>query len=260
MTRLDKVLVERGLCSTRAKAQDAIDEQRVSVNGTIVVKNSYDVLEDMMIEVQENAISFVSRAGFKLYDVITPFHLELQEKTVLDVGASTGGFSDVCLQANAAYVYAVDVGSDQLDPSLKEHPRLCNMEHVNCRYLEKTMFDRPIDFCVCDVSFISIQLILPAVLSCMTKKECVLLIKPQFEAGKSDVGKGGIVKNQKVHVRILQDMMTFFQSVGMYIHHIAPSSVVGRDGNHEYVVHIKDEFHKQQIDMKAIVSKAFEKR
>lgn len=260
MMRLDKALVARSLCLTRAKAQDAIDAKRVSVNGVIITKNSYAVEEDMKIDILSPTQTFVSRAAFKLYDVIQPFELSIKDRIVIDVGASTGGFSEVCLKEGANHVYAVDVGSDQLDPSLYVYKNLTNMEHVNCRYLEPSMFDKEIDFCVCDVSFISLTLILPAVLNCMTKKECVLLIKPQFEAGKANIGKHGIVKDRKVHIRVLQAMEAFFQSQQMYIHHILASRVIGRDGNQEYVVHIKEDFCNQRFDYQQIVLKAFEKR
>lgn len=251
--RLDKYLVEQGLTTTRAKAQDAIQEGRVFVNELEIQKNSYEVNESDTVIVKEAALSFVSRAGFKLYDVLEPFAICLQDRYVIDVGASTGGFSDVCLRKGAAFVYAVDVGSGQLDPQLAQHPRIKNMEHTNCRYLEKGMFAHPIDFCCIDVSFISLKLLLPSILSIMSHVEIVALIKPQFEAGKQAIGKNGIVKDKKVHLRVLQDMEHYIRELGYYVHHVRASSVLGRDGNKEFVFHIKEEVSTMTFDYKTII-------
>lgn len=254
--RLDQALVERGLIATRSKAQDAINEGRVLVDHRIVTKNSFNLADDQEVEIRQRAISFVSRAGFKLYDVLEPFHITLAGRNVIDVGASTGGFSDVCLQAGARCVYAVDVGHGQMDPSLLADPRLHNRERTNCRYLERSQFADPLDFACVDVSFISIKLILPALLACMEKVEIVALIKPQFEAGKAQIGKQGIVKDAKVHIRVLQDMYAYITSLGYYVHHIAPSTVIGRDGNQEYVFHICEQPISRTFDMARIVKQA----
>lgn len=255
MMRLDRYLVEYGYFTTRAKAQDAIQAGNVSVDHRIITKNSYEVKEDSEIIVKEAALTFVSRAGFKLYDVLQPFDIHLEGRNVIDVGASTGGFSDVCLKEGANFVYALDVGSDQLAPELLKETRLCNMENINCRYITKDIFDHPINFACVDVSFISLQLILPAVVSCMDVRELVVLVKPQFEAGKAAIGKHGIVKNKKVHERVLADMVSFVTSLNLYVHHIAKSSVIGRDGNQEYVMHIKEEPCNTIFDYKQLTTK-----
>lgn len=253
MSRLDKVLVALGYMQTRTKAQDAIQAGLVFVNGECITKNSYEVEERDALLVKMSELTFVSRAGYKLYDVIEPFGLQLEERIVMDVGASTGGFSDVCLRAGAKLVYALDVGSDQLHPSLLVHPKIVNMEHTNCRYLEQTMFDQPIDFCCIDVSFISLKLILPSLINVMNHIEIVALVKPQFEAGKQYIGKGGIVKDAKVHLRTLQDMERFVHSIGLHLHHVSASSVCGRDGNKEFVFHIKEEVSTKTFDFKNII-------
>lgn len=250
--RLDQALVAQRLVMTRAKAQDAIKAGRVCVNHKIITKNSFTVDDTMILTLEQEMRSFVSRAGFKLYDVLEPFHICLKDRIVLDVGASTGGFSDVCLQEHAAYVYALDVGSNQMASKLLSNPRLENRERINCRYITADMFEKPIDFACMDVSFISCKLILPAVISCMRNSEIVVLIKPQFEAGKAFIDKHGIVKDKKVHERILKDMHEFVLSLGLYVHHIRKSSVIGRDGNQEYVFHIKaapcdSQFHYKDI-------------
>lgn len=251
--RLDVYLSKCGLCESRAKAQDAIQEGRVSVDGVIVKKSSMPVEEAMEIHVEAPETAFASRAGFKLYDVLEPFRIDLHNRICLDVGASTGGFSDVCLQAGARLVYAVDVGRDQLLKRLKEDPRVVNMEGVNCRYLQREMFDLQPDFACMDVSFISIRQILPALASQFDNLEIVVLVKPQFEAGKANVGKHGIVKNEKVHIEVLQSMCTFVNTLGLYVHHLCASSVLGRDGNKEFVMHLKHEECRRVFPIKEIV-------
>lgn len=254
MMRFDKALVEKGLCATRAKAQDAIKEGRATINGIVITKNSTSVTEEDILHIVQDEQTFVSRAGWKLYDVLAPFGIQLKDRIVMDVGASTGGFSDVCLREGAACVYALDVGSGQMDPTLLNNPRLHNMEHVNCRYIKRSMFDRPIDFACIDVSFISLRLIIEAILSSMDSIEIVALIKPQFEAGKSGIGKHGIVKDRRVHLRVLEELDAFFHSCALYVHHIQKSSVVGRDGNQEYVVHLTSTPTNQTIDYRSVVT------
>lgn len=238
--RLDIYLVEHGFCTTRAKAQDAIASSRVQVSGKTITKNSFAVDENSTVTMIQEDLAFASRAGFKLYDVLDDFGITLQDRICIDVGASTGGFSDVCLKLGAAKVYAVDVGRDQLLEELKCDPRIVNMEGVNCRYLTAEPFDPLPDFACMDVSFISVKLILPTLMEIFSGIELVVLIKPQFEAGKAHIGKNGIVKDLKVHVQVLQDMISFVEGQGYYVHHLQPSSVVGRDGNQEYVMHIRN--------------------
>lgn len=239
--RLDVALVTRGLCDSRMKAQDAILEQRVSINGQTAKKSSQSVADSDVLEVIDPAIAFASRAGFKLYDVLAPFAISLKERICMDVGASTGGFTDVCLQQGAKKVYAVDVGRDQLLPRLQQDVRVVNMEQTNCRYLKQEMFDPQPDFACMDVSFISIKQILPVLIKEFGGIEIVALVKPQFEAGKQAVGKHGIVRQEKVHIQVLSDMQAFVESLGVYVHHVAASSILGRDGNKEFIMHIKPE-------------------
>lgn len=236
--RLDQYLTVTNQFTTRARAQDAIKEGRVFVNDACISKNSFIVSKEDNIRVETSDHAFASRAGFKLFDVLEPFQIDLKDRVCIDVGASTGGFTDVALQAGAQFVYAVDVGKDQLLQRLKEDKRVVNMESTNCRYLEKKMFDKPITFACMDVSFISIKLILPSLFAIMDVKELVVLVKPQFEAGVSNIGKKGIVKNEKVHIQVLQDMVSFVEQEGYYVKHLCASSLLGRDGNKEFVMHI----------------------
>ena len=251
--RLDQKIVVMRRDLSRSRAQDMIKEGLVQVNGQTITKSSYAITEEDEIVIFEADMVFASRAGFKLYDVIDDFQLQLKDRVCLDVGASTGGFSDVCLQQGAQKVYAVDVGKDQLIERLRKDKRVVNMENCNCRYLRKDMFDDAITFACMDVSFISAKLILPAVFSVMSKKELVVLIKPQFEAGKAYVGKHVIVKDAKVHIRVLQEMVDFVKEQGLYVHHLQESSILGRDGNREFVMHICDTYKQQLFDYHTIV-------
>ena len=237
--RLDQKIVVMRRDLSRSRAQDMIKEGLVQVNGQTITKSSYAITEEDEIVIFEADMVFASRAGFKLYDVIDDFQLQLKDRVCLDVGASTGGFSDVCLQQGAQKVYAVDVGKDQLIERLRKDKRVVNMENCNCRYLRKDMFDDAITFACMDVSFISAKLILPAVFSVMSKKELV--------------GKHGIVKDAKVHMRVLQEMVDFVKEQGLYVHHLQESSILGRDGNREFVMHICDTYKQQLFDYHTIV-------
>lgn len=258
--RLDQYLVQHEYCTTRARAQDAIQQQRVYVNNKVMQKNSYHVEEEDCVRMIEEELSLASRAGFKLFDVLEDFGIDLNDRICIDVGASTGGFSDVCLKQGANLVYAVDVGKDQLLETLKENPRVINMEGVNCRYLTKEMFSPLPDFACMDVSFISIKCILPALLSVLSKKELVVLVKPQFEAGREYIGKHGVIKNEKVHLQVLNDIISYIETLGVYVHHVKASSLLGRDGNKEFVVHIKEEESHKVFPLKQIIKEYHTKR
>ena len=258
--RLDQKLTQLYPDLSRSKAQDSIKEGLVKVNGQVITKSSTKVEDDDRIELQEADVAFASRAGFKLFDVLEDFQVDLNDRICMDVGASTGGFTDVCLQHGAKKVYAIDVGVDQLIPRLRKDPRVVNMEHCNCRYLEKSMFQDAITFACMDVSFISIKLILPALFQVLDRIELVVLIKPQFEAGKQNIGKHGIVKDSKVHMAVLQDMVNFVQEQGYYVAHLQSSSILGRDGNKEFVMHITDVPSQQVFDYKKIVKENLIKR
>ena len=258
--RIDHYLVEQGFIATRAKAQDAIREGRVCVNSAVITKNSYQLKDTDRVELQQAALSFVSRAGFKLYDVLDDFSIKLKNRICIDVGASTGGFSDVCLKQGASKVYAVDVGTDQLDSTLRKEAKLICMEQMNARHLNKEMFDELPDFACMDVSFISVKHILPALKDIMSNVEMVVLVKPQFEAGKEHIGKHGIIKDKKVHVQVLKDMLSYVQELGLFVHHIQGSSILGRDGNKEFVMHVKQEPKAQLFDIKKIVEEDHTKR
>lgn len=252
--RIDQLLVIQKYCDSRTQAQDAVKAGRVKVNGKAVTKCSQDFEETIEIEFQSAELAFASRAGLKLYHALEEFDINVENRIVLDVGASTGGFTDVCLSKGAAHVYACDVGSGQLIEKLRKDHRVTNMENINCRYLESTMFDPLPDFVCMDVSFISIMSILPAVLQCLKPDyEMVLLIKPQFEAGKKDIGKNGIVKDLKVHQRVLMQTINGLLELGTFPIRLAKSKVIGRDGNQEYVVYCSSKPTNKVFDYQKIV-------
>lgn len=253
MTRLDIYLKQINAFESRMQAQDAIKDGLIKVNGKIIKKASFNVEEDDIL-CDSYETHFASRAGNKLYHAINSFGVNIKNNVVLDIGASTGGFSDVCLQQGASYIYAVDSGSDQLLPRLREDERICCMENVNARYLESNMFTQKINFICMDVSFISIKLICDNLFQFLKKPyHCIFLIKPQFEAGKSFLGKNGVVKDRKVHKRILDDYINYFNEKGLFILHLEKSATIGRDGNQEYLIHLSSEGKNNKIDTLKLV-------
>ena len=199
-TRADVRLVELGLAESREKARSLIMSGSVSLNGMRVDKPGDNVPPDAVLAVKENPIPFVSRGGLKLDKAVREYGLSLQDAVALDVGASTGGFTDCMLQNGAKKVYSIDVGYGQLDWRLRNDPRVVVMERKNARYMEPEWFDEEPDFASMDVSFISIKLILPAIHACLKEDgQAVVLVKPQFEAGRSEVGKNGVVRDARVH-------------------------------------------------------------
>lgn len=235
--RLDKLLVARGLVATRSKAQGVILAGEVLVDGARVDKPGTAVASDATIELKE-ALPYVGRGGFKLAGALGTFGLDVAGAVCADVGACTGGFTDVLLQNGAARVYAIDVGYGQLDWSLRQDERVVVLERTNARYLES--LGEPIHFVAIDVSFISLRLILPAVKQWLADSaNIVALIKPQFEAGPKQVGRGGIVKDTAVHRAVLEDLWHWFRNNGFGVQGLVVSSVTGADGNVEFLVWLR---------------------
>jgi 23S rRNA (cytidine1920-2'-O)/16S rRNA (cytidine1409-2'-O)-methyltransferase len=234
--RLDVALVERGLVETRSKAQSLIMARRVLVNGQFVDKAGANVAADDEVRVAELEHPWVGRGGMKLAHAVQQFAIELEGRVCADIGASTGGFTDVMLKHGAAKVYAIDVGYGQLDVSLRNDPRVVNREKVNARYLQPDNFDEPIDFVSIDVSFISLKLILPAVAE-LLRGELVALIKPQFEVGKHEVGKGGIVRDDAKRTAAVESVVEFARGEGFEVKGLIESPIKGAEGNIEYLMY-----------------------
>ncbi|HEV7241475.1 MAG TPA: TlyA family RNA methyltransferase [Thermoanaerobaculia bacterium] len=234
--RVDVALVERGLVDTRSKAQSLIMARRVLVNGQFVDKAGATVAADDEVRIAELEHPWVGRGGMKLAHALKAFPIDVRGKICADVGASTGGFTDVMLKHGAAKVYAIDVGYGQLDASLRNDPRVINREKVNARYLGPENFDEPIDFASIDVSFISLKLILPAVATFL-RGELVALIKPQFEVGKHEVGKGGIVRDEAKRQAAVDGVVEFAKENGFDVQGVIESPVRGAEGNVEYLMY-----------------------
>jgi len=234
--RLDAALVERGLVETRSKAQALIMARRVTVNDQYVDKPGAQVASDDELRVVELEHPWVGRGGMKLDGALKDFNISVSGKTCADIGASTGGFTDVMLKSGATKVYAIDVGYGQLDQSLRNDPRVINREKVNARFLSEESFDEPIEFVSIDVSFISLKLILPAVATFL-RGELVALIKPQFEVGKADVGKGGIVRDEVKRREAVDSVVQFAKGNGFEVRGVIESPVKGAEGNVEYLMY-----------------------
>ena len=242
--RLDQRLTELGLAESREKAKATIMSGLVYVNGQKSDKPGTPVSDDARIEVRGAACPWVSRGGFKLAKALEVFEINPAGYVCIDCGASTGGFTDVLLKNGAARVYAVDVGYGQLAWSLRTDARVTVMERTNARNLTPDMFPESMDMAVMDLSFISIRLILPAVHALLKPEgECVCLIKPQFEAGRADVGKKGVVRDRAVHERVLSEMLEFFPAAGYTLTGLDYSPIRGPEGNIEYLAHLKKGEH-----------------
>jgi 23S rRNA (cytidine1920-2'-O)/16S rRNA (cytidine1409-2'-O)-methyltransferase len=233
--RADKLLTARGLFSSREKAAEAIEAGRVSVDGKLVEKPSAGVDEGAEITVMP-AADYVGRGAYKLEYALDAFKIDLKDRVCLDVGASTGGFTEVMLRRGAAKVYAVDVGTSQLSDKLKGDIRVVNMEKTDIRGVKPSSLDPAPDFCTIDVSFIPLSHVLKNALSLAGDKECVALVKPQFEAGKGAVGKNGVVRDKKTHIAVLKNVFALVRSLDMRVMGAAPSPILGGSGNREYLV------------------------
>jgi 23S rRNA (cytidine1920-2'-O)/16S rRNA (cytidine1409-2'-O)-methyltransferase len=233
--RADRLLVERGLFESRAKAQAAIEAGLVIANDVVVRKASEEIAVDARLSASA-AYPYVSRGGVKLAAVLDHFKVDVRGRVCLDVGASTGGFTEVLLQRGAPRVYAVDVGRGQLHASLRARPEVVSLEETDIRTIAPTPFDPPPDLVVIDVSFISLKLVLPAALGLVqTPASLIALIKPQFEAGRRRV-KRGIVRDARVHAAVCEDIAAFVVSCGCMVAGIVPSPIPGGDGNREFFI------------------------
>jgi 23S rRNA (cytidine1920-2'-O)/16S rRNA (cytidine1409-2'-O)-methyltransferase len=236
--RLDRIVVERGLADSREKAQALIMAGEILVNGQKASKAGQLVAEDARIEATAK-LRYVSRGGLKLEGALQHFGIDVQGLTAADFGSSTGGFTDCLLQAGAARVHAIDVGTGQLDWRLRGDPRVVVHEGVNARYIELTDLGEPVDIAVCDVSFISATLILPAmskVLKSDSESRIVVLVKPQFEAGKGQVGKGGIVRDPAQHQAACDKVRNCADALG-FSTELMESPITGAEGNKEFLLY-----------------------
>ena len=249
--RLDVLLVNRGLASSREKAKTLIMAGDVFVNGQREDKpgTTFEEAKITSLEVRGDTLPYVSRGGLKLEKAVKNFGFSLQDKVCMDIGASTGGFTDCMLQNGAKKVYSVDVGHGQLDWKLRSDDRVVCMEKTNFRYMVRDDIEDDLDFASCDVSFISLtKILLPARRLLKDEGQMVCLIKPQFEAGKEKVGKKGVVRDPKVHEEVVHRIMDFVHIAGFQVLHLEFSPIKGPEGNIEYLIHIsKDPAENERV-------------
>lgn len=238
--RLDQMVFDLGLTESRERAKTTIMSGIVYVNGQKADKPGQQVAPDAKVEVRGDALPYVSRGGFKLEKALQVFPVDPAGLTCIDCGASTGGFTDVLLQNGAAKVYAVDVGYGQLAWSLRNDARVVSMERTNVRYLTAEQIPEPLDLAVMDLSFISVKLILPAIHPFLKEDASVLcLVKPQFEAGRDEVGKKGVVRDPRVHLSVLQSFLDFVPTAGYTAVGLDFSPIKGPEGNIEYLGYLR---------------------
>ena len=259
--RLDVLLVERGLFPSREQARAAIMAGEVLVNDVKIDKAGTAVSQDCRIRLLGQRLPYVSRGGLKLAKAISSFGLDLKGKIVLDIGASTGGFLDCALQNGAVKVYGVDVGYNQLAWKLRNDPRVISLEKTNARYLDRSIIDEDVDLLTADVSFISLTLALPAAIQYQLKDggEMAVLIKPQFEAGREAIGKGGVVRDKGTHRRVIEKIFAACTEWGLSVRGLDYSPITGADGNIEYLLYaVKDNvISPAGIDIQTIVDQAW---
>jgi 23S rRNA (cytidine1920-2'-O)/16S rRNA (cytidine1409-2'-O)-methyltransferase len=235
--RLDELLVQRGLYSSRSRARDAIARGTVTVDGVVAAKPAQNTGLEARIEILDEARSYVSRSALKLKSGLSFFNISAKGLNCLDIGASTGGFTQVLLEQGAAHVTAIDVGHGQFDASLKDDPRITSIEGLNARDLMAAHLKHKIDLIVCDVSFISLKLALPAALALAEAgTQLLALIKPQFEAGREAIGRGGLVSDPQEHERVCNEISAFLTAENWKVTGLTPSSLEGGDGNKEFLI------------------------
>lgn len=236
--RLDTLLVDRQLAPTRQQAQALIMAGKVMVNGLPVSKAGAQVASDCALELQGEPYPYVSRGALKLEEGLSHFSIDPTDLICADIGASTGGFTDCLLQKGACKVYAIDVGYGQLAWKLRQDPRVVVMERTNARYLQPGDLEDQIDLAVIDAAFISLKLLLPPLLPLFRESVSILaLIKPQFEVGRSQVGKGGVVRDPELHESVIHDIKNSINSIGLSCSGVHPSPILGPKGNKEFLIH-----------------------
>ncbi len=253
--RLDVVLCSKGLAESRQKAQQYIMAGEVYVNDVRIDKPGTAVSEDSRIEHRGAVCPFVSRGGYKLDKAMQCFPIDLHKKTCMDIGASTGGFTDCMLQNGANHVYCVDVGYGQLAWKLRNDPRVTNYERTNIRTLTQEQVPQRLDFISIDVSFISLTLVLPVAKQFLKPDgSIVALIKPQFEAGRQLVGKNGVIRDPNVHLQVIEKMLAFCQEQGFTVSGLSFSPVKGPKGNIEFLLYLSN--NAVDVDAGAVVEQA----
>ena len=237
--RADVAMVRRGLAGSREKAQAMIMAGEVYIGERRINKASEPVKPEDGITLRGETEKYVSRGAHKLDKAVRVFRADLKDRVIMDIGASTGGFTDVCLRNGAKHVYAIDVGYGQLDWKLRNDSRVTVLERTNARYLTPDLFEEQPEIAVMDVSFISVRLIIPAAFTVMGEKgKMITLIKPQFEAGREKIGKNGVVRDAATHEEVLNGIVEFAESAGLHVYRLDYSPITGPEGNIEFLAEI----------------------
>ncbi len=235
--RLDRLLMDRGYAESRSKAIGLIMSGHILVNGKPVTKAGASIEESSEITLKKH-MPYVSRGALKLEAALDAFQVDVKDLVAIDIGASTGGFSEIMILRGASKIYAVDVGHGQLHWKLRTDPRIICLEGINARLFTRDMVPELCDIATFDVSFISLKMVIPPVMNVLKKRASVIaLIKPQFEAGKELVGKGGIIKNQKVIDEVIGEIHGFLEGLSLKVQGVIPSPIKGAKGNQEYLIH-----------------------
>lgn len=258
--RLDQLVFDKGFAESREKAKAIVMSGNVYINGQKADKPGLQVLPETEIEVRIKELPFVSRGGYKLDKALKVFPVDPTDKVCIDCGASSGGFTDVLLQHGAKKVYAVDVGYGQLAWKLRNDERVVNLERTNLRYVTDEQIPEKPDIAVCDVSFISLKLVMPSVAKLLHENaDIICLIKPQFEAGREQVGKKGVVRDRSVHLAVINDILDFMPSIGFSVLGLDYSPIRGPEGNIEYLLYMKNKAADGvKIDAAAVVAASHE--
>lgn len=258
--RLDQLVYDKGYADSREKAKAIVMSGNVYIKGQKADKPGLQVLPETEIEVRIKELPFVSRGGYKLDKALKVFPVDPADKICIDCGASSGGFTDVLLQHGAKKVYAVDVGYGQLAWKLRNDERVVNLERTNLRYVTDEQIPEKPDIAVCDVSFISLKLVMPSVAKLLREDaDIVCLIKPQFEAGREQVGKKGVVRDRKVHEAVINDILSFMPTIGFSVMGLDYSPIRGPEGNIEYLLYMKNRAADDvKVDAAAVVAASHE--
>ncbi|WP_326909020.1 TlyA family RNA methyltransferase [Sedimentibacter sp. MB31-C6] len=257
--RLDVYLFITGLAESREKAKKLISNKMVYVNNNLITKPSLKIDENSTIYIK-NTDNYVGRGASKLEKALDVFSINVTDKISVDVGASTGGFTDILLKKGALKVYSIDVGHDQLHEKLRNNQKVINLEGINFRYIDIKLFKEYVDIIAVDVSFISLKLILPKIVEIShINTDIIVLIKPQFEAGKGNVGKNGVVKDKKIHLVVLNNFNEYCKDNGLYINNITFSPIKGGNGNIEYLAYLKKiSKTNSNFNFRSLINEAFD--
>ncbi len=257
-SRLDKLLVSKGLLPSRHQAQGLILARQVLVNGQVVDKAGQLVASDARLELKA-VCRYVGRGGLKLEGALDKFSLSVENKVALDVGASTGGFTDCLLKRGASRVYALDVGYGQLAWKLQQHPRVVMLDKTNVRYLKPEDLGDQVELVTIDVSFISLTKVMPAIIPLLKPSaDIIALVKPQFEVGKGELGKGGIVKDPRKHQQVLTKLVAFSQELGLSLKGISRSPILGAKGNVEFFLYLTSAKTASPVDSQELIEQVME--